>query len=68
MSVGANPDVAVNQTVPLHNLDRPLSPPPEGTPQAQPQQPLQPNHSLLPNAGEPLREDSSGGSGSDRGF
>jgi hypothetical protein len=63
LSVGSTPEAGVGSTVPIHSLERPLSPPPESS---QPQQGQQ-NHNLVPITGEPPREDSSG-SGSDGGY
>lgn len=61
LSVGSTPE-ANGGPMPIHNLERPLSPPPETSPSHS-----QMNHSLVPITGEPTREDSSG-SGSDGGY
>lgn len=61
LSVGGSPEASgnvVGQTM-VHNMERPLSPPPEGA-----QQP-QASHNLVPVTSEPPREDSDG---SDGGF
>lgn len=67
LSVGSTPEASANvvgQTM-VHNMERPLSPPPEGAQQAQqPHQP-QPSHNLVPVTSEPPREESDG---SDDGF
>ena len=76
LSVGNTPEGAVSQGLPVHHLERPLSPPPESVqqqqqqqqqPQQQSQQTLSAPHSLVPIQGELPREDSSG-SASEGGF
>lgn len=56
LSVGSTPEApsnAVGQSM-VHNMERPLSPPPEGI--SQPQS----SHNLVPVTSEPPREDSDG--------
>lgn len=55
LSVGSTPEAPSNvgQNM-VHNMERPLSPPPEGI-----QQP-QATHNLIPVMGQPPREDSDG--------